>query len=137
MPKTPNEPSEFETHPTNEQKFESNPAPDSSESFTFSRYSRNPRKGKFLGVCYGLGQAFHIEPIWIRLVFIALFFPLPFVMVIVYVLAALIMKEESQVAPVIIPESPSQSSFEKVEKLIKKFFEVLYTFAEKAVNALR
>jgi len=58
-------------------------------------------------------------------------------MVIVYVLAALMMKEDSQVAPIITHEIPSQNSFEKIEKMIKKFFEALYKFAKKAVDALR
>ena len=62
---------------------------------------------------------------------------MPFVMVIAYVLIALIMKEEREVAPTITHESPSQNSFEKIEKMLKKFFEVLYKFAEKALNALR
>lgn len=117
--------------------FMSAPAKQASEAVKSDQFYRNPHKGKFLGVCYGLGQAFHIEPIWIRLAFIALFIPLPFVMVLVYVLAALVMKEESEDPPMITNESPSKSAYETVEKGIKKFFETLYKFGEKVMNALK
>ncbi len=103
----------------------------------FREIYRNPRKGKFLGVCYGIGKAFHIEPIWIRLLFIILFIGMPFFMVIAYVVAALIMKEEPENMPDIIGGDTSKDSYAKVENGIRRFFDMLYKFGEKVVNALK
>ena len=103
----------------------------------FREIFRNPRKGKFLGVCYGIGKAFRVEPIWIRLLFIILFIGMPFFMVIAYVIAALIMKEEPENMPDTINGEASKDSYAKVENGIRRFFDMLYKFGEKVVNALK
>lgn len=103
----------------------------------FREIYRNPRKGKFLGVCYGIGKAFNIEPIWIRVVFIILFFGMPFLMIVVYVVAALIMKEEPMNPPGSLEENGSGGNYIRVENSIKRFFDMLYKFGEKVINALK
>jgi phage shock protein PspC (stress-responsive transcriptional regulator) len=88
-------------------------------------------------VCYGIGKAFNIEPIWIRLLFIILFFAMPFFVVVAYVVAALVMKEEPINLPTSPRESGSDGSYTKVENGIKRFFDMLYRFGEKVINALK
>ncbi len=102
------------------------------------KISRNPRKGKFLGVCYGLGKAYDVEPLWIRLGLIIFAFWMPFLAIVAYVVAALIIPEESEVLPSVPGVGdPTKNTTTKVEKGLKQFFDMLYKFGEKVVNALK
>lgn len=62
---------------------------------------------------------------------------MPFFMVVAYVIAALIMKEEPENLANTMSTGVPKDSYNKVENSIKRFFDMLYNFGEKVVNALK
>jgi phage shock protein PspC (stress-responsive transcriptional regulator) len=103
----------------------------------YEKIYRNSRRGKIFGVCYGLGQAYSIEPIWIRLALIALTFLVFYVTIPVYVIAAIVMKDdpEGTLAPK-APEPPARG-FERLERAVRSVFEMLYRLFDKIIKALK
>jgi phage shock protein C len=54
-----------------------------------------PRQGRLLaGVCGGIGRYFRVDPVWVRLVWVLLFFASWWAAVVGYILAMLLMPEE-------------------------------------------
>lgn len=106
----------------------------SSENSGFRPLRRNSEKGKFLGVCYGLGKSMDIEPIWIRATLILFTFWIPLITIPGYVIAALAMPEESKVH---LTGGALNKGHSKIESGIRKFFDMLYNFGKKVINALK
>lgn len=103
----------------------------------FERVYRDSRRGKIFGVCYGLGRAYGIEPIWIRLALLVLTFWIFYITVPLYVIAAIVMKDDPGGALASsVPEPPARG-WERLERAVRSVFEMLYRLFEKLLNVLK
>lgn len=85
----------------------------------FEKFYKNSKEWKFLWVCYGLGKSLDIEPVWIRIFFIILFFFANLFTIILYVLLALVLPDEAE-------KWKTDINYSWLEWAIRRFFHLLY-----------
>lgn len=95
---------------------------------------RNASEWKFLWVCSGLGKALHIEPIWIRIIFIISALGTFFTSIIFYVVLALIMPEEPQS---IYKKGTIWKKANGLQGVLQRFFQMLHNFGESIIQSLK